>query len=834
MAKSQHPKVKVRNHLPRQHTWQSLRRDILENLLCRQGKFPAVAGPLDYYMALAYAVRDRLQHRWIETASTYFKAASRTVICLSAEYLIGPQLCHHLLCLGLMKEAERAVRSLGFELQDLARLEEEPGLGHGGLGRLAACTMESMATLQIPSIAYGIRYEFGIFDQEIRDGWQVEATDKWLRYGNPWEIAHPEIRYDVKLGGRTESRFDEDGKYRVRWVPARIVQGTAHDMPVPGYRILTTNLLRLWRAEAAEAFNFQAFNVGDYYGAVQEKIFSENITKVLYPNDKPPEGKILRLEQQYFFVSCSLQDMIRIYLQRRRTLDRFHQKYTIQLNDTHPAIAVAELMRLLVDEHNLPWEHAWDIVTRTFAYTNHTLLPEALETWPAHLFAELLPRHMEIILEINRRFLQEVRLKWPGDENRTRRMSIIDETGDSRVRMANLACVGSRKINGVAKLHAELLKRTVLRDFWEMWPDKFTAKTNGVNHRRFLGLINPPISELISRAIGSKWIKHSEELTRLESFVADQSFLGKWRQARRKNKVRLAEHARRVTGVCLDPDALFDVQVKRIHEYKRQHLNILRVIGDYLRLRSDPNLEYAPRAVIFGGKAAPGYFMAKLIIRLIHGVAEIVNADRSLCDRLKVVFLPDFNVSNAQLIYPAADLSEQISLAGTEASGTGNMKFMMNGAVTIGTLDGANIEILEELGTENFFAFGLSAPEAAAIKTAGYNPRAIYDSDPELHSILDAIAQGMFSNGDKELFRPLVEASLNTDQYLALADYRSYTAAQRKVEKTWSNAAKWTRMSVLNSARSGRFSSDRMVREYNRDIWKAPPVRVSISPLGWE
>ena len=809
--------------------WRTLRRDIIENLLCHQGKFPAVASPLDFHMALAHAVRDRLQHRWIETAATYFRNASRTVIYLSAEYLIGPQLAKHLLYLGIMREAERAARSLDLSLEDLMKLEEEPGLGHGGLGRLAACMIDSMATLQIPSIAYGIRYEFGIFDQEIRDGWQVEVTDKWLRNGNPWEIAHPEIRYEVGFGGSVESWTDENGRYRVRWIPARVVKGTPHDMPVPGYGVPTTNLLRLWRAEASEEFNVQAFNVGDYYGAVQDKVFSENITKVLYPNDKPPEGKLLRLEQQYFFVSCSLQDMIRIYLQRRRTFDLFHRKYTVQMNDTHPAIAVAELMRLLVDVHQLPWEEAWDTTCRTLSYTNHTLLPEALETWPLRLFAELLPRHAEIIFEINRRFLDQVRLRWPGDEERVRRMSLIDDSGQGRVRMANLACVGSRSINGVARLHTELLKKTAFRDFFEMWPEKFSAKTNGVSHRRFLILANPALARLISRAIGTEWMREPAALRELEKMLADHAFLEAWRAVKRANKERLAGHALRTTGINVDPDSFFDIQVKRIHEYKRQHLNILRVIADYLRLRSDSRRDFPPRSVFFAGKAAPGYQFAKLVIRLINGVAEVVNNDRSTSDSLRVVFLPDFNVSAGQIIYPAADLSEQISMAGTEASGTGNMKFMMNGAVTIGTLDGANIEILEEVGAENFFLFGLSAPEAAALKNRGRDPRRICEADTELRAAIDAISSGMFSRGDRDMFRPMLDALLNIDEYLAFDDFGSYSAAKRRAEQAWLDRTRWAGMSVLNTARSGRFSSDRMVHEYNRDIWKAPPVRVGMS-----
>ena len=614
----------------------------------------------------------------------------------------------------------------GLKLEELLEQEGEPGLGNGGLGRLAACYLDSLATLEVPAIGYGIRYEFGIFDQEIRDGWQVEITDKWLELGNPWEICRPEIAYRVGWKGYTETYIDADGHQRRRWVPGRVVKGVAHDYPVPGYRNRVTNLLRLWKAEAVESFDFADFNVGDYYGAVQEKVYSENVTKVLYPNDEPEVGKRLRLGQQHFFVSCSLQDMIRIHLLRQKSLDSFHESFAVQLNDTHPAIAVAELMRLLVDEHLLPWEQAWEITRKTLAYTNHTLLPEALETWPLPLFAEHLPRHLEIIYEINRRFLDEVRLKYPLDEDRLRRLSLIDEAGGKSVRMANLACVGSHAINGVAALHSELLKQTVLKDFHDLWPEKFLNVTNGVTPRRFLALSNPALSGLITRKIGAGWVKNLEELRRLEEFAEDLEFHRDWRRVKLENKQALAAIIQERTGVAVNPESLFDIQVKRLHEYKRQHLNVLHIITLYNRLKRHPELEITPRTFIFGGKAAPGYFMAKLIIKLINSVAEVVNNDPDVKDRLKVVFFPDFNVKNGQLVYPAADLSEQISTAGKEASGTGNMKFAMNGALTIGTLDGANVEIREEAGPENFFLFGLTAEEVQSLKAGGYAPQRYY------------------------------------------------------------------------------------------------------------
>jgi starch phosphorylase len=806
----------------------AIKRNFLANLYTRLGKFQAVSTRNDYYRALAYTVRDRLLERMINTAQTYYENASRTVSYLSAEFLIGPQLGSNLIYLDMLEDARKAMNALGLDLEELLEHEEEPGLGNGGLGRLAACYMDSLATLEIPTIGYGIRYEFGIFDQQIRDGWQHEVTDKWLRLGNPWEVPRYDIEHMVKLGGRTEGYTDEAGHYRVRWVPERVVKGIPYDTPVLGYGVKNANMLRLWEATACESFDFQAFNVGDYLRAVQEKVISENLTKVLYPNDEPEAGKLLRLEQQYFFVSCSLQDMVRIYMQRAKSILFFHEKYAIQLNDTHPALAVPELMRILVDEYNIEWTAAWEVTTKTFGYTNHTLLPEALECWPLPLFRRVLPRHLEIIYEINRRFLDQARFRFPNDEARIGRLSLIDEHGDKRVRMANLACVGSHAINGVAALHTELLKETVLSDFHAMWPEKFSNVTNGVTPRRFLLMSNPSLSSLITERIGKDWPHHLEKLEALTPFADDAAFQERWEKAKLANKVALAKHMKDMHGVVIDPSTLFDVQVKRIHEYKRQHLNVLHVISMYRRMKAGKLGQVTPRTVFFGGKAAPGYWLAKLVIKLIHSVAEVVNHDPETRDALRVVFVPDFNVKVAQHIYPAAELSEQISTAGKEASGTGNMKFQMNGALTIGTLDGANVEIRECVGAENFFLFGLTTPQVQQVRADGYNPRALYQQQEELRETIDLLASGYFSRGDKSLFEPIVERMLDRDDYMLVADFMSYIDAQDQVSAAYRDRPRWNRMSILNAARSGKFSSDRSIREYCDNIWHVNPVSVDI------
>ena len=793
-----------------------------------QGRYPAIANTQNWYIALAHSLRDRMLERWVNSVKAYASRDVKVVCYFSAEFLIGPQLGNNLVNLGLEDGARAAMAALGQDIDKLITFEEEPGLGNGGLGRLAACYLDSLATLEVPALGYGIRYEFGIFDQEIRDGWQVETTDKWLQNGNPWEIVRPEVGWYVNLRGHTERYTDPDGSVRVRWVPASRVKGIACDIPVLGYRVNTCNTLRLWRSEAVESFDFQDFNVGDYYGAVREKVISETLSKVLYPNDEPEAGKRLRLAQQYFFVSCSLQDMLRLCEMKGESVRRFPELFAAQMNDTHPALAVAELMRLLVDEHRLEWDEAWDITQRTLSYTNHTLLPEALETWGLPLFADLLPRPLEIVYEINSRFLDTVRRRYPGDGARVARMSLIDEAGDKRVRMANLAVIGGHAVNGVAELHTALLKETVLRDFAELWPERFCNVTNGVTPRRFLRLTNVPLARLLDETIGEEWITDLARISELEAYADDAAFRERWRAVKRLNKQTLASRILERTGVAVDPAALFDIQVKRIHEYKRQHLNILHVIALYARLQQDPQLAIAPRCFIFGGKAAPGYQMAKLIIRLINGVAEAVNTDPKVGGRIKVVFSPNFNVKNAHFIYPAADLSEQISTAGKEASGTGNMKFMMNGALTIGTLDGANVEIREEVGAENFFLFGLTAAEVERVQRNGYRPREYLERDPELRAALDLIGSGHFSRGDREMFKPLVDNLLTSDPFLVLADFADYVACQARVDAAWRDEAHWTRMSIANTAHSGKFSSDRAIREYVSEIWRLRPVRVEL------
>ena len=806
----------------------ALKRAFLDNLFYSQGRFLEVAKPNDLFQALAHTVRDHLLHRWVSTVQTYAKSNCRTVCYLSAEYLPGPHLANNLLNLGITENVRLALAELGLDLASIIEREEDPGLGNGGLGRLAACFMDSLATLQVPAMSYGIRYEYGIFDQLIRDGWQVETTDTWLHYGNPWEVRRPNIVYEIGIGGRTEQYADAHGQTRVRWMPHETFRGIAHDTPILGYGVNTVNLLRLWAAEAAEAFDFQAFNQGDYVGAVMRQVRSETISKVLYPNDEADMGKRLRLLQQYFFVSCSLQDMLRIYKTTGQPLEKFHEKYAAQLNDTHPTIAIAELMRLLVDVHLMTWDTAWEITRKTFAYTNHTLLPEALEKWPLPLFESVLPRHLEIIYTINSHFMDDMRLRYPFDQDRIGRLSLIDESGPRYIRMANLACVGSHAINGVAELHSRLLADTVLKDFYDIWPEKFQNKTNGVTPRRFIMLSNPGLADLLTETLGEGWGKDLYRLREIERHADDAAFQERWRAVKLERKNNLAHFVETKLDIQLDPASLFDVQVKRIHEYKRQLLNLLHIITLYNRIKRNPGSEIQPRSFIFGGKAAPGYHMAKLIIKLINSVAEVVNRDHDVAGRLKVVFIPDFNVKVAHHVYPAANLSEQISTAGKEASGTGNMKFSMNGALTIGTLDGANVEIREEVGAENFFLFGLTAAEVERVKAEHYRPWEIYQRQEELRGVLDLINNGMFSHGDGSMFRPIIDHLLSHDEYLLLADFASYIACQDAVSRTYADERAWTRMSILNVARMGKFSSDRTIAEYCREIWKVEPVTVKM------
>jgi starch phosphorylase len=801
-----------------------------EHLFFTLGKLAPTASRHDLYMALSYAVRDRLMTRYLAGIEALSKAPTRVVAYLSAEFLIGPQLGNNLLMLGIEEAASEALRRFGIEdINDILDVEEEPGLGNGGLGRLAACFLESLASLEIPATGYGIRYEFGIFDQLIRDGWQVEITDKWLKSGWPWELPHPDQACFVGFGGRTESYRDEHGHYRVRWIPEEHAIGIPHDVPVLGYRVNTCDRLRLWRADATETFDFYAFNIGDYYGAVEEKVGSETLSKVLYPNDGTDEGRRLRLKQQHFFVSCSLQDMLRSLEARAIPIEEFPDHWAVQLNDTHPAIAVAELMRLLIDDRHLTWERAWEITTRALSYTNHTLLPEALEKWGLDLFGSLLPRHLELIYEINRRFLQQVRIKYPGNEEVLRRVSIIDEDGAKAVRMAHLATIASHHVNGVAALHSDLVKSELFPDFAALWPEKFTNVTNGVTPRRWMALSNPRLANLLNEVLGEGWLKDLDQLRQLERFADDSAFLERWGDTKLAVKNQLSQYIHRHTGVLVDPASLFDVQVKRIHEYKRQHLNALQVVAQYLRIKNGQGEGMAPRTVIFGGKAAPGYYMAKLIIRFINGIADTINADPDMDGRLRVIFLADYNVKLGERVYPASDLSEQISTAGKEASGTGNMKFAMNGALTVGTLDGANVEIREQVGAENFFLFGKTAEEISALQRQGYRPWELIGSMPELADVLRLIEQGHFSNGDSELFRPLLQNLTGRDPFFVLADFDDYLRAQGEVDQAWGDRQRWNRMSLLNAARTGFFSSDRSIREYAERIWKAEPYPVTIT-----
>ena len=807
-------------------TVDGIRKATVDNLFFHRGQAIQTANPRDAYIAASITVRDLLMHRWRRTVEKVYEANPKFVYYLSAEYLLGRQLPQNLLYAGIEHLAQEALRGYGPELSELFRLEREPGLGNGGLGRLAACYLDSLATLDIPAVGYGIRYEYGIFRQSFRDGWQTESPDEWLRFGNPWEFAHPDDAVEVKFGGHTESHTTDAGDFRVRWIPAERLYGEPYHTLVPGYETGTVNLLRLWGARAWQEFDFQFFDEGEYARAVEQKIHSENITKVLYPNDNTPQGRELRLRQQYFFVACSLHDIIRRFHIRNEDWDDFPDKVAIQLNDTHPVIAIPELMRILVDEYSVPWSRAWDITTRTFASTQHTLLPEALETWPLDLIERLLPRHVGIIGEINRRFLAEVREWFPDEPDRIRRMSIFEEDPVRQIRMAHLACVGSFSVNGVAELQTQLLRERVFRDFAEMWPDKFNNKTNGVSPRRFMRLANPRLSTLITESLGPGWLRDLDRLEGLEAFIDDPGFTEQWRVIKLGNKRRLA---RSMPEFDIEPASMFDVMVKRLHEYKRQLLKALHIITLHNRIRNDPSIDITPRTFVFGAKSAPGYRMAKLIIKLINSVAEVINEDKAAAGRLRVVFAPNFNVTLGELLYPAADLSEQISMAGKEASGTGNMKLALNGALTIGTLDGANIEIRERVGYDNFFEFGLTAEEAIALKESGYEPRLYYERDAELRTVVDAIAAGRYSRGDTDLFAPIVADLLGHDEFLTMADYRSYIDRQDDVDRAFADAVAWTRSSILNTARCGFFSSDRSIRQYCEDIWGVTPMPVPLT-----
>ncbi len=807
-------------------TVDAFERAFLDKLYYARGTTPQSASALDVYQTLCLTVRDYMIEGRRKTTQAHYQANPKFVYYLSAEFLLGRQLTQNMLYTDTWELARQAAERNGLDLQDFIRLDREPGLGNGGLGRLAACYLDSLATLDIPAVGYGIRYEYGIFRQAFKDGWQIESPDDWLYFGNPWEFAQPDDGVEVGFGGRVEGATDVNGVARARWVPAETVMGEPNFMLVPGYGTDTVNIIRLWRARATSEFDFQLFDKGDYERAVQQKVYSENITKVLYPNDASLQGKELRLRQQYFFVACSLRDIIRRFHFRNTLWEDFADKVVIQLNDTHPVIGIAELMRILVDEEALSWEKAWNITGRTFAYTCHTLMPEALEEWPVSLFERLLPRHLEIIYSINAAFLKEVSDRYPNDPGRIARLSIIREGPERRVRMAHLASVGAFSVNGVAALHSRLLQEHTLREFAELWPEKFNNKTNGVTPRRFMRLANPHLCELISSKIGEGWLNDLDRLAGLEAFVGDVEFQQAWRAVKQQNKEALTGIIKRRTGIEVDSTTLFDVMVKRLHEYKRQLLKALHIITLYQRLKADPKAEIPSRTFIFGAKAAPGYRMAKLIIKLINSVAEVVNADPDVAGRLKVAFLPNFNVTLGERIYPAADLSEQISMAGKEASGTGNMKFALNGALTIGTLDGANIEIRELVGVENFFLCGLTAEEVMALKAGGYNPLEYYMRIPELKRAIDAIAAGAFSGGDRGLFQPIVASLLTNDEFLVLADYESYVEASERAALIYRDDPDgWARMSILNAARCGFFSSDRAMRQYCEEIWHVEPVR---------
>jgi len=804
----------------------ALRQSVAHRLVYSLGKDPLTATARDWFHATALAVRDRLIEGWMETTRAHDERDVKRVYYLSMEFLTGRLLSNSLLNLGLQDELKQALADLEVALDDMREVEQDAALGNGGLGRLAACILDSMATLDVPGFGYGIRYEYGIFFQSIENGMQVEHPDTWLRYGNPWELPRAEVLFPVRFGGRTLQFTDERGRLRSHWVDTEAVYAMAYDTPVPGYGTGTVNSMRLWSAKATRDFNLQLFNAGNYFKAVEQKTESENLSKVLYPDDSTQVGRELRLKQQYFFVSASLQDIVQRFLEKHHSFDVFPDKVAIQLNDTHPAIAIPELMRLLVDIHDIPWTRAWHIATRTFAYTNHTLMPEALESWPVGLLERLLPRHLQIIYEINHRFLERVRQQYPGDEERVRRMSIIDETGERRVRMANLAIVGSHSVNGVSEIHTELLRTNVFADFDAFRPELFVNVTNGITPRRWLQHANPGLSGAITDAIGPEWTRDLGQLRQLTDCADDAAFRARFRAVKVENKRRLTRLIRSRLGLQISPESLLDVQIKRMHEYKRQLLNVLHVITRYNRIRAGQVAGIVPRTVVIAGKAAPGYALAKLVIRLIHDVATVVNHDPSVGNLLKVVFLPNYNVSNAECVIPAADLSEQISTAGTEASGTGNMKLALNGALTIGTLDGANVEMAREVGEDNIFLFGLTAAQVAARRAAGYPPWREYDRNAELRLALDMIGTGYFSPAEPGRFRHLFERlTSGGDPFLLLADYASYVACQERVDTVYAQPDEWSRRAVLNVAAMGPFSSDRTVTEYARRVWNITPVR---------
>ncbi|PIE59394.1 MAG: glycogen phosphorylase [Desulfobulbus propionicus] len=797
---------------------------IQHHLVSFLGRDPKMAGKDDTYRALSYALRDVLMDKWIKTQTDFYAQHKKRVYYLSLEFLVGRSLGNAIINMGLLDEVSEALQQLGYDLEELRECEEDAALGNGGLGRLASCFMDSIATMKIPAYGYGILYDYGLFHQDIVDGYQVERPDSWLRLGSPWLYQRTAFMYPVQFYGRVSSATDKNGNYRPKWVDTQTIMAMACDMLVPGFNNNHVINMRLWKAKPSSELDLSIFNAGDYIQAVEEKVRTETISKVLYPSDDIREGQELRFKQQYFFVAATFQDILRRYKKNNQTFTDFPNQVAVQLNDTHPAIAIPELMRILLDIEELGWVEAWDICTKTFAYTNHTLMPEALETWPVELIARILPRHMEIIYEINRRFLEEVADKYPGNLRKLREMSVIEEGSVKRVRMANLAIIGSHSVNGVAALHTELLKTYLFRNFEEMYPGRINSKTNGITPRRWLLKCNPGLSALIGEKLGYDWVTHLDQLRGLEAYIDDPDFQKKWQQVQLDNKKILAGIIHSQLGIEVDPHSMFDIHIKRIHEYKRQLLNALHVIHRYQRLLTAPVQSIAPRTVIFAGKAAPSYHQAKLIIKLITSVGEVVNNDPRVADKLKVVFMPNYNVSLAEKIIPAADLSEQISTAGTEASGTGNMKFALNGALTIGTLDGANIEIREEVGDDNIFIFGMTAEEAENEKRfKSRKPRDIYEENSEIRAVIDAISSGVFSSGDTAIFRPLVNELLNEhNPYLFLLDMEAYLACQNEVDACYLDKTAWTRKSICNVARMGKFSSDRTIREYAEQIWGLP------------
>lgn len=799
----------------------SLKNAIQKHLHFTFAKDRYTATKRDIFLAIVYAIRDQLVGRWIKTQQNYYTSDCKRVYYLSMEFLMGRTLENSLVNLGILENCQKAIHDLGYDLNILFEVESDAGLGNGGLGRLAACFLDSMATLGIAGYGYGIRYDYGIFTQKIQNGYQFETPDNWLRYGNPWEICRSEYLYPIHFYGHVVQYHDERGKLRCEWIETEEVFAMAYDTPICGYNNDTVNTLRLWQAKSPRGFDFSYFNHGDYIRAVEDITIKENISKVLYPNDNIFVGQELRLKQEYFLVSATIQDIIRRYNKGHIHLDALPDKVAIQLNDTHPALAIAEMMHILVDREELSWDKAWELTTETFSYTNHTLLPEALERWPIPLLEKVLPRHVQIIYEINRKWLEEVNRSYPGNVEKQCNLSIIEENQPKKINMANLAIVGSRKVNGVSALHSELLKTQVFPDFYEIEPEKFTNKTNGITPRRWLKGCNPELADLITASIGEGWIKDLSQLKRLIAFEKDGEFCSQWHAIKKANKELLAKVIFTEHEIKVDPLSLFDCHVKRIHEYKRQHLNILRVIHAYNCIKDNPNGNWVPRTIIFSGKAAPGYFLAKLIIKLINSVAEVINHDTLIGDRLKVIFLENYRVSLAEKIIPAADLSEQISTAGTEASGTGNMKFSLNGALTIGTLDGANIEILEEVGAENIFIFGMKTEEVHNLKDQGYSPWNCYNQNPELRRVLDMISEGFFSQGDRELFKPLLHSLLDGgDPFCVLADFPDYIHCQEQVSTLYSHPQEWITKSIHNVANMGKFSSDRTIAEYAQEIWR--------------